>query len=91
MSFLRLLITTLTASSISLLILTAFSPLSKLFNPALIISLASSVEVVVPSPALFAVLIAACFSSWTPNSCVGSFRVIDLATVTPSLVLWGTP
>ena len=81
--------TNLTASSICLLIWVAFSPLSKLFNPDLMISLANKVDVVVPSPALSPVVTAACLISNTPNSSLGSSSKIDLATVTPSFVDWG--
>ena len=78
--------TDFTALSIPLFISTAFSPLSKDLRPNLTISLAKSVDVVVPSPALSAVLIAACFTNWTPVSSIGSLKSMFLATVTPSLV-----
>ena len=91
MLFLRLFTTSLTVVSISLLICTAFSLLFKAVKPALIISLANKVDVVVPSPAFSAVFIAACFTNCTPNSWLGSFNVIDFATVTPSLVDCGAP
>ena len=89
--FLRLSITILTVESMSLLICTAFSLLFKAFKPFLIISRANKVEVVVPSPAFSAVLIAACLTNCTPNSCSGFDKVIDFATVTPSFVDWGDP
>ena len=85
----RFFITLLTVLSISLLILTAFSPLSKEDNPAWIISLANKVEVVVPSPALSAVFIAACLSNNWPKCSSGSVFKNAWATVTPSLVETG--
>ena len=79
-------VTCLTATSILRLISTALAPLFKWLRPAFTISRANKVEVVVPSPATSAVLIAACFTILTPTSSILSFREIDLATVTPSLV-----
>ena len=67
-------ITSFVATSICLLIDTAFFPLSKWLNPKEIMSLANKVEVVVPSPALSAVLIAACLINSVPNASLGSFN-----------------
>ena len=56
---------------------------------AISISLSDNVEVVVPSPATSAVLIAACLTIDAPTSSTLSLNEILIATVTPSLVLWG--
>ena len=50
-----------------------------------------TVEVVVPSPAMSFVLVAACASSCAPMFSNGSSRVMSLATVTPSCVTVGAP
>src|SRR5205814_10100819 len=52
---------------------------------------ASTVAVVVPSPAMSEVLEATSFNIWAPMSSYGSFNSISLATVTPSLVIVGLP
>src|SRR5262245_3858708 len=52
---------------------------------------ASTVAVVVPSPAMSEVLEATSFNIWAPMSSYGSFSSISLATVTPSLVMVGLP
>src|SRR5690606_9789266 len=51
----------------------------------------STVEVVVPSPALSLVLLAASLTSWAPMFSAGSASSISSATVTPSLVTLGPP
>jgi len=50
-----------------------------------------SAEDVVPSPAYLLVLPALCFSNFAPNSCYLRAISIDLSTVTPSLVILGSP
>ena len=52
---------------------------------------ASTVAVVVPSPATSEVLLATSFTIWAPMFSSGSFSSISLATVTPSLVIVGDP
>ena len=57
----------------------------------LIIALASTTEVVVPSPASLAVFCEACFKILQPKFSIGSVSIILLATVTPSFVICGFP
>src|SRR5882762_9289027 len=52
---------------------------------------ASTVAVVVPSPATSEVLDATSRTIWAPMFSRGSLRSISLATVTPSLVMTGDP
>src|SRR5262245_14932735 len=52
---------------------------------------ASTVAVVVPSPAVSEVLLATSRTIWAPMFSSGSLRSISLATVTPSLVIVGDP
>src|SRR5215831_3234325 len=52
---------------------------------------ASTVAVVVPSPAVSDVLLATSRTIWAPMFSSGSFRSISFATVTPSLVMVGEP
>ena len=52
---------------------------------------ASTVAVVVPSPATSDVLLATSRTICAPMFSIGSFRSISLATVTPSLVIVGDP
>src|SRR6188508_3891531 len=52
---------------------------------------ASTVAVVVPSPATSEVLLATSFTIWAPMFSSASFSWISLATVTPSLVMVGDP
>src|SRR4051812_47735514 len=52
---------------------------------------ASTVAVVVPSPAVSDVLLATSRTIWAPMFSSGSLRSISLATVTPSLVIVGEP
>src|SRR5438132_31098 len=52
---------------------------------------ASTVAVVVPSPAISDVLLATSRAIWAPMFSSGSFRSISLATVTPSFVIVGDP
>src|SRR5450756_12105 len=52
---------------------------------------AKTVEVVVPSPAISLVLVAASFRSWAPIFSYGSSSSISFATVTPSCVTVGAP
>src|SRR3989449_10309658 len=52
---------------------------------------ASTVAVVVPSPATSDVLLATSFTIWAPMFSSASFSSISFATVTPSLVIVGDP
>ncbi len=52
---------------------------------------ASTVAVVVPSPAVSLVLLATSRTSWAPMFSYGFLSSISLATVTPSLVIVGAP
>src|SRR5262249_3945201 len=52
---------------------------------------ASTVAVVVPSPATSLVLVATSLASWAPRFSYGSSSSISLAIVTPSLVMVGAP
>src|SRR5581483_6186309 len=55
------------------------------------IARASTVAVVVPSPATSLVLVATSLASWAPMFSHGSSSSISLAIVTPSLVIVGAP
>ena len=59
-------------------------------RPPLISACASTVAVVVPSPATSLVLVATDFTSWAPRFSNGSSSSISRATVTPSLVTVGS-
>ena len=52
---------------------------------------ASTVAVVVPSPAMSDVLLATSRTIWAPMFSNGSLNSISLATVTPSFVMVGAP
>jgi hypothetical protein len=67
------------------------APAATLRIPSKTIASASTVAVVVPSPAMSLVLLAASFSSWAPMFSKGSASSISLATVTPSWVTVGPP
>ena len=67
------------------------APAATFLKPSLTIAWASTVAVVVPSPATSLVLVAASFSSWAPMFSNGSSSSISLAMVTPSLVMVGAP
>ena len=69
----------------------AFAPAATLRMPSWTIACASTVAVVVPSPATSLVLVAASFRSWAPMLANGSSSSISLATVTPSWVTVGAP
>ena len=67
------------------------APAATLRRPALMIACASTVAVVVPSPATSLVLVATDLTSWAPRFSNGSSRSISRAMVTPSLVTIGPP
>src|ERR1700731_10542 len=67
------------------------APAATLRSPPLMMACASTVAVVVPSPATSLVLVATDLTSWAPRFSNGSSRSISRATVTPSLVTVGPP
>src|SRR2546425_3077468 len=67
------------------------APAVTFFKPALKIAWASTVAVVVPSPATSDVFAATSFNIWAPIFSKPSFSSISLATATPSLVMVGLP
>src|SRR6266508_4186305 len=68
-----------------------FAPAATFFIPRLTIAWASTVAVVVPSPATSLVLVATSLASWAPMFSHGSSSSTSLAMVTPSLVMVGAP
>ena len=66
-------------------------PAVTFFRPSVIRAWASTVAVVVPSPATSLVLVAAVFASWAPRFSRASSSSISRAMVTPSLVTVGPP
>ncbi len=68
-----------------------FMPAATNFMPSLTMDWASTVAVVVPSPATSEVLEATSFTIWAPMFSNLSFSSISLATETPSLVTVGAP
>src|SRR6478609_11146525 len=67
------------------------APAATLRRPSLTMAWASTVAVVVPSPATSLVLVATSLASWAPRFSYGSSSSTSLATVTPSLVMVGAP
>ena len=67
------------------------TPAATARSPSWTIAWASTVAVVVPSPATSLVLVATSFVSWAPRFSKGSSSSISRATVTPSLVMVGAP
>jgi hypothetical protein len=82
---------TSTAFSIPRLSSIGFAPATTFFAPSRKMACASTVAVVVPSPAMSDVLLATSRTICAPMFSRGSFRSISLATVTPSLVIVGEP
>ena len=68
-----------------------FAPAATLRRPSRTIAHASTVAVVVPSPATSSVFLATSFTSSAPTFSYGSSRSISLAMETPSLVMVGAP
>src|SRR5947199_7153713 len=68
-----------------------FAPAVTDFRPSRKMACASTVAVVVPSPARSEVLVATSFTIWAPMFSISSSSSISLATVTPSLVTVGLP
>ena len=67
------------------------APAATFFSPALTKAWASTVAVVVPSPATSLVLVATDLASCAPRFSNGSSSSISRAMVTPSLVIVGAP
>ncbi len=67
------------------------APAATFFSPSWTMCWARTVAVVVPSPAMSLVLMAASLNSWAPIFSYGSSSSISLATVTPSWVMVGAP
>src|SRR5262252_5969223 len=90
----RLLMSSTTAStarSMPRLRSIGFMPAATDFTPSRTIAAASTVAVVVPSPATSFVLLATSRTIWAPMFSNLSASSISLATVTPSLVMRGAP
>ncbi len=68
-----------------------FIPAATCFMPSWTMAWASTVAVVVPSPATSAVFEATCLTICAPMFSNLSLSSISLATVTPSLVMVGAP
>src|SRR3990170_3396695 len=68
-----------------------FAPAATLRMPWWTIARASTVAVVVPSPATSFVLVATSFASWAPMFSHGSSSSTSFAMVTPSFVIVGAP
>ena len=68
-----------------------FMPAATYFMPSRTMAWASTVAVVVPSPALSLVREATSLTSWAPMLACLSFSSTSLATETPSLVTVGAP
>merc|ERR1719225_621160 len=88
---LRLSHTASTATIKPRLISTGLEPWVTLSKPLHAIALAKTVAVVVPSPASSLVLLATSWTSLAPMFSNLSFNSTALATVTPSLVIFGPP
>src|SRR6476646_8642249 len=80
-----------TAFSIPRLRAIGLAPAATFFIPPLTIARASTVAVVVPSPATSFVLVATSLVSWAPMFSHGSSSSTSLAMVTPSFVIVGAP
>ncbi len=68
-----------------------FAPAATFFRPSRTIACASTVAVVVPSPATSLVAVATSRTSWAPWFSNASSTSISRAIVTPSLVMVGAP
>ena len=81
----------LTAFSIPRFRPDGLAPAATLRRPSLIRAWASTVAVVVPSPATSLVLVATSFTNWAPMFSNGSSSSISRAIDTPSFVMVGAP
>src|SRR5438105_3948149 len=82
---------TSTALSMPRLRAIGFAPAATVFTPSRKMACASTVAVVVPSPATSLVLLATSRTICAPMFSSASFSSISFATVTPSLVMTGAP
>ena len=80
-----------TAASMPRLSAAGLAPAATLRRPSRTSAWASTVAVVVPSPATSLVLVATLFASCAPRFSYGSLSSISRAMVTPSLVMTGAP
>src|SRR5437763_3273757 len=80
-----------TAASMPRLRPIGLAPAATLRRPSLTSACASTVAVVVPSPATSFVLVATSLTSWAPMFSNGSSNSTSRAMVTPSLVIVGAP
>ena len=80
-----------TAFSMPRLRPSGFAPAATLRRPSCTSAWASTVAVVVPSPAMSLVLVATSLTSWAPMFSNGSSSSISRAMDTPSLVMVGAP
>src|SRR3954471_21661780 len=80
-----------TALSIPFFRAMGLAPAATLRKPSRTRAWASTVAVVVPSPATSLVLVATSFTSWAPMFSKGFSSSTSLAMVTPSLVMVGAP
>ena len=78
-------------SSMPRLRLDGAAPAATLRRPSWTMAWASTVAVVVPSPATSLVLVATSLASWAPRFSYGSSSSTSRAMVTPSLVMVGAP
>ena len=83
--------TAATALSMPRLIAIGLAPAVTFLRPSRKMAWASTVAVVVPSPALSEVFVATSFTIWAPMFSSASESSISFATVTPSLVTVGAP
>src|SRR5262245_54666948 len=83
--------TALTPFSMPRLRLIGLAPAATLRMPLVTIAWASTVAVVVPSPATSLVFVATSLTSWAPMFSNGSSSSTSLAIETPSLVIVGAP
>ncbi len=79
------------AASMPFLSAIGLAPAVTALRPSRTIACASTVAVVVPSPATSLVLVATSLASWAPRFSKRSSSSISRATVTPSLVMVGAP
>ena len=80
-----------TAASMPFLRPIGLAPAATLRRPSRTRAWASTVAVVVPSPAMSLVLVATSFTSWAPMFSKGSSSSTSRAMETPSLVMVGAP
>ena len=83
--------TAATAASMPRFSAIGLAPAATLRRPSATMAWASTVAVVVPSPATSLVLVATSLASCAPRFSVGSSSSISRAMVTPSLVIVGAP